>query len=127
MAKCNHEGLEVSAHDNDRQNDETERLLADFFRRERPAAWPEPPWRGHMSRGRPSGSLRARSVLVAALVLAAVGLSSLGELPSTWPGPRDGFTRGKMEANRSPAATKKTPLPGFRVPEPPKADQPVRR
>jgi len=115
-------GEDVPAQDNDRLDDETDKLLADFFQRERPALWPEPPWRRHVAAYQSVGLVRARSVLVAALVVAAVGLSCLGELPSSWPGPREGLTNGKMEANRSPAPVKKPPLPGFRVPELPKGN-----
>jgi hypothetical protein len=114
----------VSAHDSDWQNGAAELLLAKFFRDERPTTWPEPPWRRQSTSPRGSDGLRGRSILVAALVLAAVGLSMLGELPSTWPGPQDTFSRGKMEASRLPAPTKKTRLPGFRVPADPNSPKP---
>ena len=114
----------MSAQDSDRQDGEADLLLTDFFRGERPTTWPEPPWRRQSTSPRGSDRLRGRSILVAALVLAAVGLSMLGELPSAWPGPQDPFSSGKMEANRLPAPTKKARLPGFRVPVDPNSPKP---
>jgi hypothetical protein len=111
----------VSAQDNDKQYDDTDRILTEFFQSERPSQWPEPPWRKHVTSRRAHSSARGRMVLVAALVLAAVGLAWLGEPPSSWPGSQELLTKGKMEASRVPAATKKSPLPGFRVPELPDA------
>lgn len=108
----------------EQQDKDAELLLTEFFRNERPRSWPEPPWRQPATVVRAGRSLRARFVMVAALVLAAVGLSSLGELPSSWPGAKETFGKGRMEASRPSTPTKTSPLPGFRVPELPKAGQP---
>jgi hypothetical protein len=67
--------------------------------------------------------MRGKMVLVAALVLTAVGLSIVGEAPSSWPGSRDVFNKSKMEASRPSATRKHAPLPGFRIPDAAKTNE----
>lgn len=113
----------MSASDNDNQADRTDRLLTDFFRGELPRAWPKPPWRGQATAPLAPHGMRGKWALVAALVLATVGLSLVGEVPSSWPGSRDPLTKGKLEASRPSRSTKPAPLPGFRVPDAAKASE----
>ncbi len=61
--------------------------------------------------------MRGKWALVAALLLATLGLSLVGEVPSSWPGSRDSIGKGKLEASRPSRSTKLAPLPGFRVPD----------
>jgi hypothetical protein len=93
-------GTVVSTNDSNDRADDTERLLHNFFRSERPQVWPEPPWRRRAVAPNTRHSMRGKSVLVAALVVAAVGLSFLGEPPSSWPGSRSPLIKSKMEASR---------------------------
>ena len=109
--------------DSDQKAYDTERLLSDFFRSERPHSWPEPPWRRQVTAPQNRRVMRGRSVLVAALVMAAVGLWILGEAPSQWPGSRDSSTKAKMEASRQNKIIKPAPLPGFRIPGASKSTQ----
>ena len=115
-------GTAVSTNDSDKISAHAERLLHDFFRSELPRSWPEPPWRKRAVAPHARHSIRGRSVLVAALVFAAVGLSFLGERPSSWPESRAPLAKSKMEASRPSKKPTTTPDAARRNAKDSKAD-----
>ena len=114
-------GTAVSTSNRKERANDTDGLLRDFFRSERPRVWPEPPWRKQAVTLHARHSLRGRSVLVAALVLAALGLSFLGEVPNSWPGPRSPLIKSKMEASRPSKTSEAAPRNAVQKPKDTKA------
>ncbi len=87
-------------------------MLTEFFQSELPRTWP-PITKLAQTRLQPNRRFaRARLLILAAMLLACIGLSALGEVPGTWPastGPRE---QGKLEAKRSSKSKASAALPG---------------
>jgi hypothetical protein len=117
-----YKGIIVSANQREEEMKPIDRVLTEFFQAERPRTWPRLPELVAVHQRSNRRFARARLLLVAALLLACVGLSALGEVPGTWPAASPGGESSKLEAKRT--ATSKAPatLPGQRLP----ADQVVK-
>jgi hypothetical protein len=93
-----------------------DRMLSEFFRSERPSVWPTlPATRVRNPAGR-SRIRQARLVVLAALILASLGVLLLGEAPGGWPAASSLRNRGTLEAKRNAASKAPGVLPGKSLP-----------
>jgi hypothetical protein len=74
--------------------------LSSHFRAELPSPWPAPPWRSTAATKTNRRSWHGKALIVAALVLASLGLSLLGEVPGSWPPGTTKRLTGSLEARR---------------------------
>jgi hypothetical protein len=111
-----YKGTIVSANQREEEMKPIDRVLTDFFQAERPRTWPRLPELVATNQRPNRRFARARLLLVAALLLACVGLSALGEVPGTWPAASPGGESSKLEAKRTATSKQPAALPGQRLP-----------